>query len=156
MYMKKPILLLSFASCAIAAGAVVLLISFLTVFWEPMCFTFSGSQNIIATGPILPSGTMIYMVGCFFIAATACVFTNFSRSIVFEIIAIVLLAIVIPILEWSLSMAQTIEIAQTMGDVALAALSATRQIGNFASGLMAVSEALCLVVCGMSICKKCT
>ena len=151
--MKKTISILSIISIAIAAVALLLFISLMTVVWEPMCVLFNSPQDIIATGPIIPNGTMVYIVGCFLIAITAFVSTKSSRAIVLEVIAIVLLAVVIPLLDWRLSMAQTSVIGQ-MGAIALSTLSIAQQMGSFASGLMAVSEALCLVVCGMSISEK--
>ena len=152
--MKKAISILSIISIAIAAVALLLFISLMTVFWEPMCVLFNSPQNIIAMGPIIPNGTIVYIVGCVLIAITTFASTKSSRAIVLEVIAIVLLAVVIPVLNWHLSMAQTSVIGYTMGATALSALSIAKQMGSFASGLMAVSEALCLVVCGMSISEK--
>lgn len=152
--MKKTISTLSILSIVVAAVSLLLAISFLSIFWEPMCVLLSAPQDIVTAGPMIPNGTMVYMVGCLLVAVAACVFTKSSRTIVFEITAIVLLSVVIPVLVWRLSIAQTAEIGQTMGAAKLAALSIANQIGSFASGLMTVSEALCFVVCGMSISEK--
>ena len=152
--MKKTILILSVISIVIAAVSMLLLISFLTAFWEPMCILFSAPQGIVEAGPIIPDGTMVYMVGCLLVTVAIGVFAKSNRAIVFEIIAIVLLSVVIPILVRRLSMTQTLVIGQTMGDAKPASLNVANQIGSFASRLMAVSEALCLVVCGMSITEK--
>lgn len=153
--MKKPILILSIVAIAVAAVALLLGIAFLTVFWEPVCMLYvSAPEDVIAAGPIIPNGSIVYMVACLVIAVAACIFTKTSKTIVFEIIAIAFLSIIIPVLVWRLSMAQTVEIGQTMGAVKLTALSVANNISSFATKLMAVSEALCLVVCGMSISEK--
>lgn len=153
--MKKTISILSIGSIVVAVVALLLGIAFLTVFWKPMCMHYvSAPENVIAAGPIIPIGNMVYMVACLLITVSICVLAKSNRTIVFEIIAIILLSAVLPVLVWRLSMSQTVEIGQTMGAVKLTALSVANNISSIATKLMAVSEALCLVVCGMSISDK--
>ena len=152
--MKKTISILSIVSIVVAAVSLLLAIGFLSVFWKPMCMLFSAPQEVVAAGPIIPTGKLVYMVGCLVVAPIICVCAKSNKTIVIEIISIILLSAVLPVLAWRLSMVQTYEIGYTMGAKALTVLSIADDITSFARGLMNISAALCLVVCGMSISEK--
>lgn len=83
-----------------------------------------------------------------------CICAKSIKSIVLEILAIILLSVILPALAGYLSMAQTYVIGNTMGDVTIAAFGIANNAIVYARGLTDVSVALCLAVCGMSISEK--
>ena len=153
-FMKKAISVFSIISVVVAALSFTLFIGFLTVLWKPMCHIYVTSPDVVGAGPIIPMGTLIHMIGCLVVAIISCFFTKTNRVIVFEVIALALLILIIPVLTRSLTMVQSITVGQTMGEYYAAAFSIANQISTVPNALMAVAESLCLVVCGMSISEK--
>lgn len=152
--MRKSITVLTICSIVVAAVALLLGIIFVTVFWEPACRRYAAGEEVMAAGPIIPAGSMVYMVACLGITVAVCIFSKSSKTIVFEIIAIVLICAVLPVLVWCLPWVEALVVGHFMGEVQLAALSVASAIITFATRLMDVSGGLCLVVCGMSISDK--
>ena len=151
--MKKTISILSIISLCVAATALLLAIALLTVFWKPACRLFGASVDVTAAGPVISVSSVVSMLTGLAIAVGACVFTKSSRTIVFEIIA-VLLIIGIPGLDTLLSYVEATVIGHWGGTDKLAALSISSGIISFAAGLMGNAKALCRVICGMSISEK--
>ena len=153
--MKKAITILSIIAIAIAVIALLIGIGSLTLFWESSCELYAaGYASVIAAGPIVPANTMAYAIGVLAIAIVLVIFTRASKSIAVEIISIIVLVVTIPVLSGLLYSLQSVLLGQTVGAAGLLALTvATTSIAS-ANGIMAVAEALCLVVCGMSIAQK--
>ena len=152
--MKKTISILSIISVVVASVSLLLGVIFLTIFWEPASRIYASDLEVIAEGPILPIGNMFNLVACLLIVVAVCVFSGTNRTIVLEIIAVVLLSFVIPVLVECLSMAQAAIISKTMGIIKYTVLMVAENISDIFAWLMAISKSLCLVVCGMSISKK--
>ena len=151
--MKKTISILSIISLCVAATALLLAIALLTVFWKPACRLYGASVDVMAAGPAISVSSVVSMLTGLAIAVGACVFTKSSRTIVFEIIA-VLLIIGIPVLDTLLSHVEAAAIGHWAGGEKLVALSMSSSIISVAAGLMGKAKALCLVICGMSISEK--
>lgn len=154
--MKKPISTLSIIAIVLSALSLFWATAFLFTFWEQVCiFLYNVSEEVIAEGPILPIGNTVYIVGGIVLIVFAYICSKSSKTIVGEIVSIVLLSIVLPIVTSRLSMAQTKEIASGLGTYsAVAALNIATNISGFARSLMNVAAALCYVVCGISISEK--
>lgn len=154
--MKKPISILSIIAIVLSALSLFWATAFLFVFWEQVCvFLFNVSEEVIAEGPILPIGNTVYIVGGIVLIVVAYICSKYSKTIVGEIVSIVLLSIVLPIVSSCLSIAQTQGIASgSRTYFAVAALNIAINISGFARSLMNVAASLCFVVCGMSISQK--
>ena len=152
--MKKTISILSIIAIVLATIALLTGIISLTVFWKSSCQLYAaGNASVIAAGPIFPLNGMTYIVGGLLVAILLSIFTKTSKSIVFEIIAIAVLAAVIPILMGLLYTFQSLMMSQ-MGSTALLALTVSTTSFSTANSIMGIAETLCLVVCGMSIAQK--
>ena len=153
--MKQAITVLSIIAIAIAVVSFLIGIGSLALSWEFSCELYAaGDAKVIAAGPIVPAKTMAYAIGVLAIAIVLVIFTRASKSIAVEIISIIVLVVTIPVLSGLLYSLQSVLLGQTVGAAGLLALTvATTSIAS-ANGIMAVAEALCLVVCGMSIAQK--
>ena len=152
--MKKTIQTLSTISLAIAAFSMLMAVGFLTVLWEPLCSRFGYPSSAMEMGPILPLGVTASMaVG---LASSLIVYlcAKEGTAIAGEIVSIILLSIVSPAAARILAYFQSILINKFNGSDAIVALTLTGNLINYAQGLMNISSALCLVVCGMSISEK--
>ena len=154
--MKKTISILSIIAIVLSVLALLWAVALLFVFWEQVCiFLYNVSEEVIAEGPILPIGNTVYIVGGIVLIVFAYICSKSSKTIVGEIVSIVLLSIVLPIVTSRLSIAQTKEIASGLGTYsAVAALNIATNISGFARSLMNVAAALCYVACGISISEK--
>ena len=153
--MKKAITVLSIIAIAIAVVSFLIGIGSLALSWESSCELYAaGDAGVIDAGPIIPAGNATYMIGCLLVAILVCIFTQSSKSIAIEIISIIILVATIPFLSSLLYGLQTTLIGQLLGTKALMALTVSTTITNFAYTSMGAAEALCLVVCGMSIAQK--
>lgn len=154
--MKKTIAILSIIAIVLSVLALLWAVALLFGFWEQVCvFLYNAPETVIAEGPILPIGNTVYIVGGIVLVVVAYICSKSSKTIVGEIVSIVLLSIVLPIVTSRLSIAQTKEIASGLGTAsALAALNVAINISGFARSLMNVAAALCYVVCGISISEK--
>ena len=154
--MKKPILILSIIAIVLAILSLLWATALLFGFWEQVCvFLYNVSAGVIAEGPILPIGNTVYMVGCTVLIVIAYICSKYSKTILGEIVSVVLLSIVLPIVTYRLSIAQMKEITSGFGTyTVVTALNIATNISGFARSLMNVAAALCFVVCGMSIAEK--
>ena len=153
--MKKAITILSIIAIAIAVIALLIGIGSLTLFWESSCELYAaGDASVIAAGPIFPLNNIVSMIGGLMIAVLLCIFTRTGKSIALEIISIIALVIAIPTLTGFLYSIQSVLIGQIMGSAGMIAQTVASYSFSSAGGIMEFSEALCLVVCGMSIAQK--
>ena len=154
--MKKPISILSIIAIVLSVLALLWAVTLLFGFWEQVCvFLYNASETVIAEGPILPIGNTVYIIGGIMLVIFAYICSKSNKTIVGEVVSIVLLSIVLPIIASRLSIAQTKEVGSALGTAsALAALNVATSISGFAYSLMNVAAALCYVVCGISISEK--
>lgn len=154
--MKKTISILSIIAIVLSVLALLWAGALLFGFWEQVCiFLYNAPETVIAEGPILPIGNIVYIVGGIALIVVAYICSKSNKTIAGEIVSIVLLSIVLPIVTSRLSIAQTKEIASGLGThSAVAALNVATNISGFARSLMNVAAALCYVVCGISISEK--
>lgn len=154
--MKKTISILSIIAIVLSVLALLWAVALLFGFWEQVCiFLYDVSEEVIAEGPILPIGNTVYIVGGIVLIVFAYICSKSSKTIVGEIVSIVLLSIVLPIVTSLLSMAQAKEIASGLETYsAEAALIIANNISGLASSLMNITVVLCYVVCGISISEK--
>ncbi len=154
--MKKPTSILSIIAIVLSALSLFWATALLFAFWEQVCiFLYHVSEEVIAEGPILPIGNTVYIVGGIVLIVVAYICSKSSKTIVGEIVSIVLLSIVLPVVTSRLSIAQTKEIASGLGtSSAVVAFNIATNISGFARSLMNVAASLCFVVCGMSISEK--
>ncbi len=151
---EKTISILSIIAIVLPALALLWATALLFGFWEQVCvFLYNAPETVVAEGPILPIGNTVYIVGGIVLIVVAYICSKSSKTIVGEIVSVVLLSVVLPILASSLSIAQT-NIAGRLGIAALTALNVATNISGFARSLMTVATALCYVACGISISKK--
>ena len=146
--MKKTTSVLSVITVALAAAALFLAVSGLTVFWKPVCGIFSASSETIEMGPVFPVGDMVYLVGCLVVAIIVCAKPN--GAVPLNVAAIVLQGAVLPAVTSVCTWAQTSAV-RPMGVETIQALTLARSICDLAGSLTEVAAALCLVVCGMRI-----
>ena len=154
--MKKTISILSIIAIVLSALALLWATALLFGFWEQVCvFLYNAPETVVAEGPILPIGNTVYIVGGIVLIVVSYICSKSSKTIVGEIVSVVLLSVVLPILTSRLSIAQTKDIASGLGTAsALAALNVATNISGFARSLMNVAAALCYVACGISISEK--
>ena len=154
--MKKAISILSIIAIVLSALALLWAVALLFGFWEQVCvFLYNAPESVIAEGPILPIGNIVYIVVGIALIVVAYICSKSNKTIVGEIVSIVLLSVILPIIASRLSIAQTKEIGSGSGTAsALAALSVATQISGFARSLINVAAALCYVACGISISEK--
>lgn len=150
--MKKTISILSIIAIVLSALALLWATALLFGFWEQVCvFLYNAPETVVAEGPILPIGNTVYIVGGIVLIVVAYICSKSSKTIVGEIVSVVLLSVVLPILTSCLSIAQTSGLGTAS---ALAALNVATNISGFARSLMNVAAALCYVACGISISEK--
>lgn len=151
--MKKTIKIVSISSLAIAALSLLVFLGTLTVFWRPLCMQNGGFAEVVARGPVVPIAQVVAILGCCVLAILVFIFANTYRSVVGEIVAVAMLAVVIPALTWYLSERQAYEVGM-QGTTVVVAYSVTNNISVYAGYIRTVANALCLLVCGMSISRK--
>ena len=94
--MKKPISILSIIAIVLSALSLFLATALLFAFWEQICiFVYNVPEEVIAEGPILPIGNTVYIVGVIVLIVVAYICSKSSKTIVGEIVSIVLLSIVL-------------------------------------------------------------
>ena len=154
--MKKTISILSIIAIVLSALALLWATALLFGFWEQVCVVlYDMPEEVIAAGPILPIGNVVYMVSCIALVVVAYICSKSSKTIAGEVISIIILSIVIPIVTSLLTVSQNAEIASDFRKYsAVTALSIANTICSFATRLTVVANALCYVVCGMSIAEK--
>jgi hypothetical protein len=152
--MKKAIKILSIIAIALSVLALLCEIALLFVFWEEVCSIHMAPESVIAEGAILPVGNTVYIVGCMVLAIVVYICSKSSKSIMGEIVSIIMLSIILPIVVSRLSFTQTKEIANTIDSYLLAAFTISRNTSALAHSLTSVAATLCYVVCGISISEK--
>ena len=154
--MKKTISILSIIAIVLSVLALLWAVALLFGFWKQVCiFLYNAPETVIAEGPILPIGNIVYIVGGIALVVVAYICSKSNKTIAGEIVSIALLSIVLPVIASRLSIAQTKEIGSGLGTAsALASLNVATSISGFARSFMNVAAALCYVACGISISEK--
>ena len=151
--MKKTINVLSIVSTVISAIALLIAIVMLTFFWKPMSLIYSSSTDIIESGPIIPIGNTLYILGCLIVSIIIVLSSKAKRVIAIEIVAMVLLCAVLPLATWILSLVQQSNV-NYLGVVAAARLLITNKVLALPVNLVSFSRMLLLVICGMRVVDK--
>lgn len=148
-----PINVLSIISVVIAAISFLISITVLTIFWKPMVSLYVSSIDIINYRPILPVGSVLYIVGCLIISIILVVSKKTNRFFATEIITMALLGFGFPILMWILNLVQQFNV-NAIGVSAVTEFVISNNVLVSSIGIMKLSSAICLVVCGMRIAYK--
>lgn len=150
---KMPINVLSIISVIISAISFLISIAVLTIFWEPMVSLYVSSVDIINYRPILPIGSVLYIVACLIISIILVVSKKSNESFVVEIITMSLLGFGVPVLMWILNLVQQFNVYAISVSAATEFLISNKVLVS-SIGIMKLSSAICLVVSGMRISYK--
>jgi hypothetical protein len=107
-------------------------------------------MEMVEMRPIIPIGSMVYLFGCLLATIILIASNKLRKPIILDVILIICLSIVIPVVSWLLSVAQSISIA-SVNAMKSAALTVTEYIVDYLLSLIDISKCLCFVICGMRI-----
>lgn len=152
--MSKTTKILSIISVILVGVGVLLAASILTFLWEPMNILLNNPDEIVNSSPIIPLGNFVSMFGCATISLVLLTTHKSQKSIVIEILSIILLGIILPLFTYYLDKAQAIWVGNHMGDNALATLGMEGQLLFLPLRFIGLSSTICLLTSGMRIIEK--
>lgn len=151
--MKKTINILSIFSMIISVAASIISIAMLTIFWKPASSIYYSSMEIIESGPILPIGNMLYILGCLTVSLIIIFSYKSKKFIAIEVTSMILISVVLPLATWVLSLVQQSNV-NYLGDSAVARLVMANKAIVLPLALVKLSSAINLVTCGMRVANK--
>ncbi len=149
--MKKTATVLSVISMVLIGLALLIAVVSLTVFWKPLSLQFHSIPEAIGIGPVLQVGIVINMLGTLLVALVLLITSQFKKTVIIEIIAIVALCLLLPVLTSILGVVQSSWVGAQYGSSFLVAQSVTINILALPRQLVGLASSLCLVTCGMRI-----
>lgn len=150
---KQPIAILSIISIIISVVSFLIAITMLTILWNPMAYLYASSKYIIDTKPIIPFGSILYILGCLITVIILINSKKDKKTFTVEITSAILLSFVLPLLAWILGQVQQINVT-AIGYSAIEIFIISNKALTFSIGIAKLSSALSLVVIGMRIVYK--
>lgn len=147
---KQPIAILSIISIIISVVSFLIAI---TILWNPMEYLYASSKYIIDTKPIIPFGSILYILGCLITVIILINSKKDKKTFTVEITSAILLSFVLPLLAWILGQVQQINVT-AIGYSAIEIFIISNKVLTFSIGIAKLSSALSLVVIGMRIVYK--